>query len=208
MIRNILFDIGSVLLLFDQEAAVREFSYYSETIPQQEFTAGHVFLPEFRIRMEAGEISPVEYYERFKRISGCRISFRHFSLIWSRYFSGSRSMIALGRNLSRRFMVYFLSNTDPLHIPVLYSRFPEMLFFHGQALSYELGALKPGLEFFERALAKFDLQPSECLFIDDQAPNVQAARKFGLRSIQHFSPQQTEAEIFAELARDGTGTSL
>lgn len=139
MIKNILFDIGSVLLLFDREATVREFSYYSETIPQENFTAEHVFLPEFCPGMETGEISPCEYYERFRKVSGCRVSFRHFSLIWARYFTDSRPMIALGRSLSCRFRVYFLSNTDPLHIPMLYSRFPDLLFFHGQALSYESG---------------------------------------------------------------------
>jgi len=203
MIKNILFDIGSVLLLFDREATVREFSYYSETIPQENFTAEHVFLPEFCPGMETGEISPCEYYERFRKVSGCRVSFRHFSLIWARYFTDSRPMIALGRSLSRRFRVYFLSNTDPLHIPMLYSRFPDLLFFHGQALSYELGVLKPERSFFERALAKFALKPSECLFIDDQPQNVEAARKLGMRSIHHFNPAQTRAEIIAGFERDG-----
>ena len=203
MIKNILFDIGSVLLLFDRGATIREFSYYSETIPQENFTAEHVFLPEIWHRMETGEISPREYYEKFKKVSGCRISFRHFSLIWARYFTDSWPMIALGRNLSRRFRIYFLSNTDPLHIPVLYSRFPNLLFFNGQALSYELGVLKPEQSFFERALAKFALKPSECLFIDDQAQNMEAARKHGMRSIQHFNPEQTRVEIIAEFERDG-----
>ena len=203
MIKNILFDIGSVLLLFDREATVREFSYYSETIPQENFTDEHVFLPEFWPGMETGEISPCEYYERFRKKSGCRISFRHFSLIWARYFTDSRPMITLGRSLSRRFRVYFLSHTDPLHIPVLYSRFPDVLFFHGQALSYELGVLKPERSFFARALEKFALKPSDCLFIDDQPPNVEAARKLGIRSIHHFNPEQTRAEIIDEFGRDG-----
>ena len=208
MIKNILFDIGSVLLLFDREATVREFSYYSETIPQQKFTAEHVFLTELWLKMETGEISPGQYYERFKKVSGCRVSFRHFSLIWARYFTDSRPMVELGRSLARNFRIYFLSNTDPLHIPVLYSRFPNVLFFHGQALSYELGALKPERLFFERALARFGLEPSECLFIDDQAQNVEAARDFGMRTIQHFDPGQTRAEILAGFERDGISLEL
>ena len=208
MIKNILFDIGSVLLLFDRGATIREFSYYSETIPQENFTAEHVFLPEIWHRMETGEISPREYYEKFKKVSGCRISFRHFSLIWARYFTDSRAMIELGRSLSSNFRIYFLSNTDPLHIPVLYSRFPNVLFSHGQALSYELGVLKPERSFFERALAKFALKPSECLFIDDLARNVEAAQRFGMRTIQHFSPEQTRAEIQAEFERDGISQEL
>jgi FMN phosphatase YigB (HAD superfamily) len=158
--------------------------------------------------METGEISPGQYYERFTKVSGCRISFRHFSLIWARYFTDSRPMIELGRSLSCNFRIYFLSNTDPLHIPVLYSRFPNALFSHGQALSYELGALKPDRSFFERALAKFALKPSECLFIDDQAQNVEAARDFGMRTIQHFDPRQTKAEIIAEFERDGISLEL
>ena len=112
-------------------------------------------------------------------------------------------MIALGRALSQHFNIFFLSNTDPLHIPVLYDHFPDLLFFHGEALSYQLGALKPEAAFYERALEKFSLNPGECLFIDDLAENVTAARQLGLRSIRHTTPAETKSAVLSELEREG-----
>jgi len=200
LIKNILFDIGYVLVEGDPEATVREFSLYS-TGPQEDFRAEQVFLPDIQPAFERGEITSEQYYQAFLEVSGCRLSFRHFAVIWAKYYLEIRPMVRLGRELARRFRVFFLSNTNPLHIPVLYNLFPGLLFFHGQALSYQLGVLKPELGFYERALEKLALEPRECLFIDDQEDNVAAARDFGLRSILHLDPEQTASSIYAALGK-------
>jgi len=187
------------MVLGDPEATAREFAFYSETIPPEKFTKERVFIPQIQPKMERGEMTPWQYYEHFLLASGCRISFRHFGIIWAKYFIEIEPMITFGRTLSREFKVYFLSNANPLHIPVLYTLFPSLLFFHGDAISYELGALKPESAFFERALAKLGLAADECLFIDDLAANVETARKLGIRSIQHLDPEETKSRITAEL---------
>ena len=208
MIKNILFDIGSVLLQFDREAAIREYFFYNDTLPPEEFTFDRVFLPGQWQKMETGEMKPEEYYELFKEASGCRISFRHFCLIWCMHFREDREMIAWGRALASHFRLYFLSNTGPLHIPGLYDRFPSLLFFHGQALSWDLGVLKPAPEFFMRALKKFSLEARECLFIDDQPDNVETARGLGIQSIHHLSAEKTAAAISAALGQAGISLEL
>ncbi|MEA1996982.1 MAG: HAD family phosphatase [Gemmatimonadota bacterium] len=203
MIKNILFDIGGVLVSYDNEKKAREFACFSETIPPEEFREEHVFLLPLQIRMERGEITPREYYEEFKKVSGCRISYRHFFLIWMNNFAEIKPMIRLGRALSSRFRIYFLSNTNSLHVPGLYDLFPSLLFFHGQALSYRLGAMKPERAFFERSLAKFGLARDECLFIDDKARNVAGAHEYGLRAILHTDPAETESRLVKELEAGG-----
>jgi glucose-1-phosphatase len=202
MIKNILFDIGSVLVEGDQEATAREYRLYS-TKPKEQFSIEQVFIPGVQHAFERGEISPEQYYQSFLEHSGCRISFRHFAIIWAKHFVTIPSMILMGQKLARNLKVYFLSNTNPLHIPVLYHIFPNLLFFHGQALSYELGAMKPDPAFFQRALEKLDLDPAECLYIDDQARNVAGAKEFGLRSIHHLDPEQTASNIYTALKESG-----
>ncbi|OGG04655.1 MAG: hypothetical protein A3F83_00880 [Candidatus Glassbacteria bacterium RIFCSPLOWO2_12_FULL_58_11] len=208
MIKNILFDIGSVLLQFDREATIREYSCYSGIAAPAELAFESVFLPGQWQKMETGEMKSEEYYELFIKASGCRISFRHFCLIWCMHFREDREMIALGRALASKFKLYFLSNTGPLHIPGLYDRFPSLLFFHGQALSWDLGVLKPDPAFFARALDKFSLRAPECLFIDDQLCNVETARALGIQSIQHLSAEKTAAAISAALDLDGASPEL
>ncbi|MEA2062944.1 MAG: HAD family phosphatase [Gemmatimonadota bacterium] len=197
-IKNILFDIGHVLLSFYPEAAAREFAVYSSR-PADRFGPEHVFLPEILHSFERGQISSEQYYEAFIQESGCRMSFRHFSILWCKHFSLIRPMVELGRKLSRKYSIYFFSDTSPLHVPPLYHLFPALLFFHGQALSYELGAMKPEREFFQLACERLGLDPAECLFIDDQPANVDVARDFGIRSIHHRDPEQSASGILAAL---------
>ena len=198
MIKNILFDIGSVLVVGDPEATAREFALYS-SMPKELFGTEHVFLPEIQPAFERGEVSARQYYEAFLEVSRCRVSFRHFAIIWAKHFVEIPPMIRLGQRLARSLRIYFLSNTNPLHIPALYKLFPTLLFHHGEVLSYELGALKPERAFYDRALEKLGLGARECLFVDDLVDNVAAARDFGLRSIHHLDPVQTASDIFAAL---------
>ncbi len=202
MIRNVLFDIGKVLLSFEREPTLREFARYSATIDERDFEFGNVFISPYWEQMELGRLSPREYYEHFRKASGCRISFRHFALIWTNHFTPTHEMVAHGRGLSGRYRVFFFSNTDPIHIPPLFERFPSLLFFEGHALSWELGARKPDPEFFHRGLAKFSLAPAECLFIDDRAENTRVARDLGMQAVDFRTPAQAIAELDAVLAKN------
>ncbi|MBW7997328.1 MAG: HAD family phosphatase [Candidatus Glassbacteria bacterium] len=199
-IKNVLFDIGKVLLSFEREQTISEFARYSLSVDEKEFGIEHVFVDSYWERMETGHVSPEQYYERFCEASGCAIGLRHFVLIWTMNFTPVAEMIAYGRALAEKYNIYFFSNTDPIHIPPLYNRFPSLLFFRGQALSWELGVRKPDPEFFRRGLAKFDLDPRECLFVDDRQENAEAAARLGIRSVVFSSPSQAIAEMDAVLA--------
>ncbi len=72
---------------------------------------------------------------------------------------------------------------------------------HGQALSCELGVMKPEKAFFERALEKLGLAAEECLFIDDLEKNVVSARSFGMCALRHTEPEATIAAVFRKLER-------
>ena len=67
----------------------------------------------------------------------------------------------------------------------------------GGVVSYEVGAVKPESEIYEKLLAKYDLDPSDCIFYDDIKNNVEAARAFGIES--HLVA--SEEELLRELER-------
>lgn len=59
----------------------------------------------------------------------------------------------------------------------------------GYIISGDVHCLKPGPEIFHRLLDKFSLQPSDCLFVDDNAANVAGARAAGIPAIQFQSAE-------------------
>ncbi len=57
--------------------------------------------------------------------------------------------------------------------------------------------MKPDREYFERALARFELNPVSCLFIDDRAENIEVARSLGIPAVKFASPEQLRQDLVA-----------
>lgn len=67
--------------------------------------------------------------------------------------------------------------------------------FDAVVISGEVGMRKPEPEIFELALARIGLPAGECVFVDDMAHNIVAARQAGLAGIVHQSFDQTAQEL-------------
>lgn len=77
-----------------------------------------------------------------------------------------------------------LSNWDPSAFTLFYER-NEQFFeqFDGIVVSGFIGLIKPHKEIYEYVLRAYNLDPKECIFIDDQKANVEAAQDCGIKSI-------------------------
>jgi epoxide hydrolase-like predicted phosphatase len=60
--------------------------------------------------------------------------------------------------------------------------------FDPVVLSCDIKVEKPNEEAYKILLERLCLRPSECLFIDDQIKNVEAAQKLGIESIEYRIP--------------------
>jgi epoxide hydrolase-like predicted phosphatase len=67
--------------------------------------------------------------------------------------------------------------------------------FDAVVISGEVGMRKPEPEIFELALVRMGLPAGECVFVDDMAHNIVAARQAGLAGIVHQSFDQTAQEL-------------
>lgn len=76
---------------------------------------------------------------------------------------------------ARGLRTVFWSNTDPVHAGAL-GLSPE----RGHALSFAIGANKPDVRFFARALTLCGAAPGDVLFLDDREENVRAAENLGI----------------------------
>ena len=57
----------------------------------------------------------------------------------------------------------------------------------GGVLSYEIKMVKPNADIYQALIAKYNLNPKECVFVDDTLPNVEAAIKLGMHAIHAVS---------------------
>lgn len=203
-IENILFDIGRVLVHLRYGRVLPRIM--ARCSPFKVLRSRAFFALFSRDPMvaeyELGHITAARFFEHFVSVSGFRGSFEEFVAIWRRIFAENVPMIRFGRELSHRHAVYFLTNAGDLHVPYVYDAFPALRFFRDDAVSYQLHALKPSPEFYQRALQKFGVSPGTCLFVDDLPENVHGAEACGIPSLLYTTPADTIARIRRHLAAD------
>jgi FMN phosphatase YigB (HAD superfamily) len=187
MIRDILFDLGNVLVPVDWE---RAFQRLAPHLPRK---MAHLlkedrpaFVELFRepaIALETGKIDFQHFWTIMSNVLGIEINEADFRFIWCDIFTMDAEMVSLGEALSRNYGTWLLSNTCEAHYNWIMDRFPRVAFFRNAALSFELGVMKPSRRYYEEAIQKFRIEPASSVFIDDLKENVDGAISVGINGI-------------------------
>lgn len=93
--------------------------------------------------------------------------------------------------------LYFLSNMPAPVSEALMARHGFLRWFNDGVFSCQVGHNKPEPAIFEVAARRFGHPVDELVFMDDHAPNVEAARALGWRALQFHDAVQAEAEVQA-----------
>lgn len=94
------------------------------------------------------------------------------------------------------YKIYALSNWDPESFAILEKTHPKIFnIFDGMLISGHEKIGKPSPEFYQRLLTKYNLQSSDCIFIDDESYNIQAAQQIGIHSILCDQPTSVIQEL-------------
>ena len=183
MIKNIVLDMGNVLLDFNPEFVMNTFcsSEEEKDVIRKELFNG----PEWALgdrgdfkdkdRYDLVKVRvPEKYHEALKNCAD------HWDICMDP-LPGAREFCEYVKN--KGYGIYVLSNASDL----FYTYFPKFLpldFFNGVFVSSDYLMLKPDLEIYETFLKKYNLNADECLFIDDRTDNINGARKAGFNTFQ------------------------
>ncbi len=81
----------------------------------------------------------------------------------------------------------------------MYSQSIEELSFveevDGAIFSYEVQSTKPEPEIYQALFQKYQLDPTECVFLDDNRGNIVAANQLGMATILFHTKQQADEEL-------------
>ena len=180
--RNIVFDMGNVLIGFDPVRVVRRYTSDPDMIRE---IRNVLFSSGEWIMLDAGLMSEKEAMERilprFRTEEQREIAIKSFEH-WHEYnMCPGEGMAELIRDLKARGQhVYILSNAS-MRLPECYRNvIPEWQLFEGVMFSAEEKCLKPQALIYERFFEKFGLKPEECFFIDDLRMNIEGAAACGM----------------------------
>ena len=174
MYKNIIFDLGGVMVDFDPKTYLVDRFCNAEVEEQvSQLDAGLITRSEANLRM----LARAKEYGRAFEVQGVLDD-------WMHILRPRRRMQELVRKLkSRGYCVYYLSNIPEDVLDFLTERDLKGLFDGGVA-SCEVHINKPDPRIYKALLAKYQLKAGESVFIDDRLENVQAAFRLGFAGIQ------------------------
>ena len=91
--------------------------------------------------------------------------------------------------------LFYLSNIPVPYARALERRLPFFQWFDGGVFSGDVKRIKPNSEIYELLAWRHGFDPAQTLFIDDMAPNVEAARALGWHAIHCTTPKVLRAQV-------------
>lgn len=201
--KNLIFDLGNVIIDIDFDLTFREFSKLSSLYSWEEVRH---FIKEKCIweDYEKGLVGD----EKFREILRNELKIKASDTELDKAFCGllqniQPERIELLKELSKKYRLFILSNTSNIHFQKVekllfesagISHFSEI--FETVFLSFEMGKLKPEIEIYQQVLSQANLKANETLFFDDMLINLQGASTLGIHTRQIIPNKFTIIDFF------------
>jgi len=183
MIKNIVFDMGNVLIRFDPEMFMDQEGVTDEAA--RELIRRELFHSVEWAQMDLGVLTeetaeplvlkriPMDLREQVKRL------LNHW---WDKRICIEGMEDVLQDLKASGYRIYLLSNASTAQHHY-WPTFPMSRLFDGKLISCDYGVVKPNPEIYHLFIRQFGLKTEECLFIDDQPANIAAAIQCGWSGI-------------------------
>lgn len=190
--KNIIFDLGGVMFEWAPEKFLEQAFSNHDRIPTE---LAPIFNSLLWAAHDGGWFSREEVFAKlpykYDRALFAKLVYDLPSLM-----PPIQSMIDLFFELKAQgHKVYILSNMPRemyLELNDLHDFFKHA---DGLLFSFEVGSIKPMPQIYQELLSRYQLDPKECLFIDDREDNVHAGKKLGIAGIVCKNPAQVRQEL-------------
>ena len=199
-IKNIVFDLGGVLVDLDFKAAInglQQAGFVNVKEQLQSFDREGIFQ-----KFELGEMTAEEFRTAIRENSTVTLTDEEIDALWNAMLLEiPREKLELILDLRGKYMVYLLSNTNSIHWDYVcknafnYRGFRVNDYFEETFLSYEMHLAKPDKAIYEKVLQDANLLAEETLFIDDSEANCKAAEEVGIHA-HHYHIGDDLSKVF------------
>lgn len=188
MIKNLLLDMGGVILDVSYQRVIETFkSYGIENFDKIYTQAKQVEIIDL---FEEGKCTAEEFRDGIRKLVGKELSDEQIDKAWfSMILEIPRDVIQLLGVLKLKYRLFLFSNTNVLHIEYLKKEFERQLgfdlfncVFDKAFFSNEIHHRKPHPESFKYVLEQAGIEAEETLFIDDSKQHLEGASKVGLNT--------------------------
>lgn len=180
-IRNIVFDFGGVLIDWNPRHLFRDV-FADEA--EMEYFLSEVCSNEWNGRVDGGHPTAVATAELQAEFPEFREQIAMYYGQWTRMVGGEiQENTALIKPLKARHRVFGLTNWSRETFNIVLHRYEFFKDLDGMVVSGDEGVTKPDRRIFDLLLSRYGLVAEECLFIDDNRRNTEAAEALGFKTI-------------------------
>ncbi len=182
MIKNVVFDMGNVLVYYDSRRASRRFAADEQ---EMEAVNTSVFISPEWLMLDMGVISQEEALKRMtarlpqghaREAAALCLKHWHEYCMWP--VPGMEGLVADLKN--QGYGLYLCSNASLRMLDCYLDVIPGIRLFDGVLFSAEVKCMKPQKEMYQHLFGRFGLKPEECFFVDDQPLNIDSAKECGM----------------------------
>ena len=195
-INTIIFDLGNVLVnwsplhVFDEN--------YFESLEKRDYFFQHICTMDWNEKQDEGRSIVEATKELIEQYPDWEQPIRDYYGRWTEMLHGPiYETVEIFRQLkeSNKYKIYALTNWPTVLFDIALVRYNFLHWFDGRVVSGEEKTRKPFPEFYHRLLNRYNVDPSEALFIDDSLRNVKAAEGLGIKSLHFQSSAQLKDEV-------------
>jgi putative hydrolase of the HAD superfamily len=198
MLTTLVLDIGNVICEWNPEGLIASACPDPSTHPEAHAaTIGH---PDW-LDLDRGVLTMEEAISRAQARTS--LAPESIALVYTNLCESlvalPETMAAMHRARAQDVPIYILSNMQVIAWEYLEKTFDCWAACAGVCVSCDTGFIKPEPEIFHHLCERFSLTPEHCVFVDDMANNIAAARAFGLQGVQ-LTDRYAGGKVIDELA--------
>ena len=181
MIKNIIFDLGNVLIRFKPE----EFINKNIKKEYREKFFNVIFKGQEWADLDRGVLEYSDAVKIFsEKIPECSSEIKKlFDNYILDVLEPIEKNIEIMKSLKGKYKLFVLSNFHYPAFDYIFENWEFFKYFDGKVVSGHCKLLKPEKKIYELLCLTYSLKPNECVFIDDTKANIEAAEKFGINGI-------------------------
>lgn len=193
MIKNIVFDIGNVLIKWQPGEVVRKF-FPNEDVEQ---LTRLMFKSPAWCDLNLGKMTESELIQLYHQTLGIEIAKLNelMQKIKESMLPVDHSFDLLNNLYQARYSLYALTDNVREIVSHLRAKYDFWKLFKGVICSAEVGYLKPSPEIYKKLITEYGIDPSESVFIDDLNSNVEGAKSIGMFGVHFLNVDQCVEEL-------------
>ena len=196
MIKNVIFDLGKVLINNDPSEYLRKYGYDEEKYQAlldaiwTDSLWGDMDIAKYESFKDIIEI----YVEKHKELEPELRRF--FSEDWMELYVAYDDTVKFYNEVYEQgYDIFLLTNFSKDGYEYISNKFDFFKKAKGAVVSSHLKIAKPDIRIYQYLLETYNLNPDECIFIDDSVANINAANELGIHGIVYTDIENLRKEF-------------